>query len=311
MRLQTNGIKISACSVALPKKIYSNETLAQSSPIDSQWTRNILGISERSILSSGETLTNLAHQAATEVINKVGVSPDLIVVATSTPDYLNPSTAAIMHDLLNLNVDTPAFDLHAVCNGFLYGISISASLLVSSNSRSALMVGADQFSKITDFKHRDAGYFGDGAGAVLIERKTNSNNLFVFDHYADGRNWQGFHTKHGGFFQMNGRKVREVILKNVPKAVFKLLADFDLKIEDIDHFVTHQPSELGLVELENALGLHQKKFTRSLTQYGNTAGASIPITLNKIWPNIQLGDKICFIAFGSGWTWSVGIVEVI
>jgi 3-oxoacyl-[acyl-carrier-protein] synthase-3 len=256
-------------------------------------------------------LSQLVFEAANKAVHssKIKIKPDVVIVATSTPDYINPSMACILHEKLALPDSSPAFDIQAVCNGFLYALATAGTLLESSNGKYALVVGADQFSKITDFSHRNSVYFGDAAGAVILEKDETSRSKFVFDMYASGQDWIDFHTKDSQTkFSMNGSGVAEIVKNKVPKAVKKLIKELNLTINDIDIFITHQPSALVLDDLEEKLKIPNGKLIRNLNTNANTAGATVPTVLDSVFGAMNQNSIICFISFGSGWTWSVGII---
>jgi 3-oxoacyl-[acyl-carrier-protein] synthase-3 len=311
IRIELNGIKIIGTGSAFPKQLVTNLELKKHSPIDPVWAENVLGISSRYILSDQETLSQLVFEAGNKAIlsSKISVKPDLVIVATSTPDYVNPSMACILHEKLSLPDNSPAFDIQAVCNGFLYALANAGTLLEASKGSYALVVGADQFSKITDFSHRNSVYFGDAAGAVILEKDQTGRSKFVFDLYASGQDWVHFHTKNNETkFSMNGSSVAEIVNNKVPQAVRKLLNDLGLKINDIDKFITHQPSALVLDNLEKELKIPEGKLIRNLNTNANTAGATVPTVLDSVFNALNQDSIICLISFGSGWTWSVGII---
>lgn len=289
----------------------SNVELSKVSPINPDWTEKVLGISSRFILNQDESLTQLVYEASEKAIisSKIEIKPDVVIVATSTPDFINPSMACILHKQLGLSDNSPAFDIQAVCNGFLYALATAATLLESSEGQYALVVGADQFSKITDFSHRNSVYFGDAAGAVILEKNQSSRSKFVFDLYANGQDWEHFHTKDTHTkFVMNGSGVAKIVNDKVPKAVEKLMIEMGLTVNDIDKFITHQPSALVLDNLEDKLKIPSKKLVRNLNSNANTAGATVPTVLDSIYSTLNQNSVICLISFGSGWTWSVGII---
>ena len=310
MRSLVRGFKITGVGVGLPSNTKSNLDLKVNSPVNEIWTQEHLGIINRGVLLENETLSDLVFNATKSALKGSGnnTNPELIVVATGTPDYTNPSMAMILHQKLGLGDNVMAFDLQAVCNGFSYSLSSALSIADNAKLNSFLVVGADQFSKISDPNSRDVVYFGDGAGAVSLERDDSSKATFIFDHYAQGRNWADFKTSPGGYFEMIGSAVYETVKEKVPSAVFKLLKDCNLVVSDIDYFVTHQPSKVVLDMLEMELNIPKGRLVRDYVNNGNTASASVPIALNSIWDNYEKkSGTICFISFGAGWTWSVGL----
>jgi 3-oxoacyl-[acyl-carrier-protein] synthase-3 len=311
MRIDLTGFKIIGTGSSNPAHTVTNEELALISPIDAAWTSKTLGISSRYFIKDDESLSDLVFQAVKMAITDANLNekPDLLLVATSTPDYINPSMACILHERLKLGDNCPALDIQAVCNGFLYGLATAASLLRASNDTHAIVVGADQFSKITDYKSRDAGYFGDGAGAIILNQSSYYNSQFVIDLYAQGNGWDQFQTSvEVGKWKMDGRGAYNTVMKKVPPSILSLLDDNQLSIDDVDLFVFHQPSAVILDGLEKALKIPSNKIIRILSEFGNTAGATVPMVLHTVFNDIRDTDKlVCFASFGSGWTWSVGL----
>ena len=311
MRVDLKGFKIIGTGSSSPIQRITNEELALFSPISASWTSETLGISSRYFIKDGESLSDLVFSAVKMAIAdaKLSTQPDLLLVATSTPDYINPSMACILHERLNLSDNCPAFDIQAVCNGFLYGLATAASLLKASNANHSIVVGADQFSKITDYKSRDAGYFGDGAAAIILSQSPVYNSLFVIDLFAQGNGWDQFHTSVDvGKWKMDGRGAFNTVMKKVPSSIVTLLNDYHLSIDDVDLFVFHQPSAVILDGLEEMLKISDRRVIRILNEFGNTAGATVPMVLHTVFHEIRDTDSlVCFASFGSGWTWSVGL----
>jgi 3-oxoacyl-[acyl-carrier-protein] synthase-3 len=311
MRIDLNGLKIIGTGSSNPSHKITNEELALFSPVDPSWTKNILGITSRYYLSKGENLSQLVLEATLMAVSDAQLQeqPNLLLVATSTPDYINPSMACILHERLELTDNCAAFDIQAVCNGFLYGLATAASLLTSSGMRNAIIVGADQFSRITDYKSRNASYFGDGAGAVILNHSELNDTQFVIDLYAQGSGWNQFSTSVDiGTWQMDGRGAFNTVMSKVPRAILNLLKDYQLNLMDVDLFVFHQPSAVILDGIENELKIPRNKIVRILNDFGNTAGATVPMVLHKVFHEVRNTDKlVCFASFGSGWTWSVGL----
>lgn len=311
LRINLKGFRFLGSGSAFPVKTVTNQVLASYSPIDPDWTKRTLGVEERKYLGNNESLSQLVLSASRKAILSSGqlVVPDLVIVATSTPDYINPSMACILHGALDLPEEAPAFDIQAVCNGFLYATSVAASLLSSSGKATALIVGADQFSRITDFNSRNSIYFGDGAAAAVLARDSEWQSDMVFDMYADGTDWKHFHTKSiESKFEMQASGVAKIVNSKVPKAILKLLNDCGLSVEDVDYFVTHQPSKGVLDNLVSQLGISDSKLKRNYATNGNTAGATVPSILDLIHSNITSNSLVCYVSFGSGWTWTVGLI---
>jgi 3-oxoacyl-[acyl-carrier-protein] synthase III len=311
MRIALSGYRITGTGSSFPQTVVSNLELAESGPVNPDWTEEVLGIHTRRVLKGDEKLSELVLSASKRALESMQVSknPNLVIVATSTPDYFNPSMACILHDELDLDQDVPAFDIQAVCNGFLYALSVAGAMLQNSHDDTALIVGADQFSKITNYQSRNSVYFGDGAAAAILQKSNLKNSDLIIDLYADGTDWKYFHTpKDGTGFQMNPSGVAKIVNNEVPKAIQKLLFDYNLDIQDIDYFITHQPSKPVLDNLVEVLGIPDNKLKRNIQTHANTAGATVPSILDLVFSEIKENQLVCLVSFGSGWTWSVALV---
>jgi 3-oxoacyl-[acyl-carrier-protein] synthase-3 len=311
LRIDLKDFRFLGSGTALPKTTVTNQLLSTYSPIDPEWTKKTLGVEERKFLGDDESLSELVLSASQKAISSTSqnITPDLVIVATSTPDFVNPSMACVLHGALGLPEETPAFDIQAVCNGFLYATSVAASLLNASGKSSALVVGADQFSKITDFNSRNSVYFGDGASAAILAKDTDWGSDMIFDLYADGTDWKHFHTKSVlSKFEMHANGVAKIVNSKVPGAIQKLLHDFGLTVQDVDFFITHQPSKGVLDNLETQLGIPSSKLLRNYSSNGNTAGATVPSILDLTRGEIKPDSLVCYVSFGSGWTWTVGLM---
>ena len=311
MRIALSGYRITGTGSSFPQTVVSNLELAESGPVNPDWTEEVLGIHTRRVLKGDEKLSELVLSASKRALESMQVSknPNLVIVATSTPDYFNPSMACILHDELDLDQDVPAFDIQAVCNGFLYALSVAGAMLQNSHGDTALIVGADQFSKITNYQSRNSVYFGDGAAAAILQKSNLKNSDLIIDLYADGTDWKFFHTpKDGTGFQMNPSGVAKIVNNEVPKAIQKLLFDYNLDIQDIDYFITHQPSKPVLDNLQEVLGIPDNKLKRNIQTHANTAGATVPSILDLVFSEIKENQLVCLVSFGSGWTWSVALV---
>jgi 3-oxoacyl-[acyl-carrier-protein] synthase-3 len=311
MLISASGLQIIGVGLSVPDKNVTNEEIW---PDTSEWVKNNLGIQARRHISHGESLLDLCFKAATESLKSAGISAldiDCIIVATSTPDYINPSMAAIIHGMIGARQDCPAMDVQAVCAGFIYALGVAASFSNNNAGKHFLIIGADQFSKITDFDARDSVFFGDAAAAMII-KKTNSTNQFALELFADGAGWKDFHTHQDDRkFKHNGKAVTLKATEKIPEAILGLCKKIGLDHDKISHFFTHQPSKVVLDKIELSLGLAPNKIYRNLETRGNTASASIPsvfVDANK-FKEIKQGEWVCFAAIGSGWVWGAAILE--
>jgi 3-oxoacyl-[acyl-carrier-protein] synthase-3 len=250
---------------------------------------------------------------------------DLIIVATSTSDRIAPSTAAIVQDKMQA-YNAVAFDISAVCSGFLFGMSVASQFIAAGVYDNVLVIGADTFSKITDWTKREAVFFGDGAGAAVLSHSNPNEGFLAFRLYTDGRGKWNFTIPAGGsempasektvkeklhYFQMNGKAVYEVGTEVLPKAINQVLTDTGLKISDIDLMIPHQPSIKILQKTAEIIGLPFEKVMTNMDKYANTSGGTIPILLDELNRSgrIKKGDIILFAAVGAGWTYGASIIK--
>ena len=311
MFINSSGLKVIGSSLCLPRNSKSNIEIW---PGTTNWVESNLGIKSRHYLTEGENLISLCIKSALDAIKTADILPsevDCIIVATSTPDFINPSMAAIVHGAINAREDCPAFDIQAVCAGFVYGLSIVGSLATSNAGKYFLVIGADQFSKITNFDTRDCVFFGDAAASMII-KASNSKHIFAAEIYADGKGWRDFHTSNESkHFVMNGKAVSDMASKKIPEAITSICKKLSIDKSDISYYFTHQPSKLVLDKVENSLEIKPGQLFRNLEKRGNTASASIPSVFfdSNMLSNIKSGDLVCFAAIGSGWVWGVAIME--
>lgn len=329
MKQILRNVKIFGTGSYLPETIYTNQYLETLVPTTDQWIQENLGIKERRIAAPNQTTSDLAAQAALHAIHNAGLTAsdiDLIIVATATPDRKAPSTAAIVQDKI-MAYHAAAFDIAAVCSGFLFGMSIGSQFIASGVYNHVLVIGADTFSRITDWTRRDAVFFGDGAGAVILSAASADKGFLAFRLYTDSQNNKfGFTIPAGGseipitqkvldskqhFFQMDGRAVYDSAIKVLPKAIEKVLNDTGLTVADIDLMIPHQPSIKILKKTAEIIGLPFEKVMTNMDRYANTSGGTIPILLDECHRSgkIKSGDHILFAAVGSGWTYGAAIIE--
>lgn len=320
--------KIIGTGSYVPETVYTNKYLETLVDTNDEWIQKTLGIRERRIAGINETTSDLAWQAGYNAIVDAGLTNndiDLIIVATTTPDRLAPSTAAITQDKLQA-YNAVAFDISAVCSGFLYGMSVASSFIASGVYDNVLVIGADCFSRITDWKRRDCVFFGDGGGAAVLSSANVNEGFIAFRLYTDGRGKWNYTVPAGGsempctqetinnrlhYFQMNGQAVYETATKVLPEAIFQVLSDTGLSIEDIHLMIPHQPSIGILKETARIIKLPFEKVMTNMDKYANTSGATIPLILDetKRAGKITNGSNILFAAVGSGWTYGAAIMK--
>jgi len=320
--------KIISTGSYVPRNIVFNKDLEKIVDTNDKWIVDNLGIKQRHIADKNECTSDLASKAAIDAIKNAGISNneiDLIIVATATPDRLSPSTACIVQEKIGA-FNATAFDISAVCSGFLFGLSIASQYLNSKTYKNVLLIGADTFSKITDPTSRDSVYFGDGAGAVILSNSSDSGFLSL-KLGSDGRGKFNFTVKAGGsenpasyetlknnehYFFMNGKAVYETGTKVLPRMINEALKEANLSIKDIDLMIPHQPGVRVLKETAKLINLPWEKVETNMDLYANTAGATIGLVLDQANKKNKLkkGSNILFAAVGSGWTYGAGIMKV-
>jgi len=328
MKQLVRNVKIIGTGSFTPDKILTNEELEKILPTNAQWIYDNLGIKERRIVASNESTSDLAARAGAKAIRDAGLTVDdidLIIVATSTPDRLAPSTACIVQDKLQA-YNAVAFDIAAVCSGFLYGMSVASQFIANGVYDNVLLIGADTFSRITDWTRRDAVFFGDGAGAAVLSHANALEGFLAFRLYSDGRGKWEFTVPAGGsempaseetikkklhYFQMNGKAVYETGTTVLPRAINQVLKDTHLTIAHIDFLVPHQPSKMLLIKTAEIIGLPLEKLMTNMDKYANTSGGTIPILLDELNHSGKLkpGNLILFAAVGSGWTYGASLLK--
>lgn len=321
------NVKIIGTGSYVPETKYSNEYLETILPTNSQWVIENVGIRERRIASPNQSTSDLSAIAGQRAIDDAGLKNsdiELIIVATATPDRKAPSTAAfVQHKLKAFNA--AAFDLNAVCSGFLFGMSVASQYIASGVYNNILVIGADTFSKITDWTKRDAIFFGDGAGAAIISSANVTEGFLAYRLYTDTSNdMLGFTIPGGGseiplcennlneqYFQMNGKSVYESATRALPSAINQVLSDTGLSVNDIDIMIPHQPSIRILKKTAELIGLPFEKVMTNMDKYANTSGGTIPILLDEVNKSGRLkkGNIVLFAAVGSGWTYGASIIK--
>ena len=305
-----SGISITGVGFFAPDRVVTNVDLVGGLETSDAWIRDNLGIvSRRFINHPDETVLDLAVVASQRALRSAGLdSSDLtgIIVATTTPPMRAPSTACQVAGHLGIHTGAFAFDIQAVCSGFLYGLTIAANLLGGLTRGHILVIGADAFSQITDFGSRNCVYFGDGAGAAVLTKEVDSlNNLFVSTIRADGRDANGFRAEWGKPFEMRPKDVYEHATRVLPKAIEDVVAAAGISLDDVDYIVPHQPSMRVLQVLSEDLGVEDTRVLTNMSRYANTAAGTIPILLaeNAEAGTFSPGMTLVLAAVGSGWTW--------
>jgi 3-oxoacyl-[acyl-carrier-protein] synthase-3 len=310
---------------ALPKRVVSNAELVESVDTSDEWIVERSGIRQRYIAGEGETTATLATDAAKAALAAAGLDGSqigLIVLATATPDQTFPATATIVQDALGANGGI-AFDVAAVCSGFLYGIGVADSMLRAGMAKTALVIGAETFSKILDWEDRTTCVlFGDGAGAVVLEAREVAEDgpgVLVTHLHADGAHNELLYVDGGpsttqtvGHVRMKGREVFRHAVVNLAEVLGNVLVDQGLEPADIDWVVPHQANQRILDATAKKLGLPPEKVVVTVDRHANTSAASVPLALDTAVRDgrIKPGDLVVLEAMGGGFTWGASLIRI-
>lgn len=306
------SIRIVGIGSYLPEKILTNSNIDELGiGTNDEWTYKNLGILERRISGESELSSDLAVNSSLKAIEDAGLKVediDFIIMATSTPDRISPSTACLLQEKIGA-FNAACVDVNAVCPGFLYGLQIAKGLLSIGQYKNILLVAAETYSKITDWGRRDCVFFGDGSGAVVLQSDTQ--NYCEIDLYADGRGKEAFTVKHGEKFSMIGKEIYNGGTTKLPQSIIDLLNRTGIDKSEINHIVPHQPSINILKKTAEMLDVDFSKFALTMDRYANTAGASIPVTLDDLYKQNKLnnGDLLLLTTIGSGWVWGSGLIK--
>ncbi|OGA33716.1 MAG: 3-oxoacyl-ACP synthase [Betaproteobacteria bacterium RIFCSPLOWO2_12_FULL_62_13b] len=307
----------------LPRNVVTNGDLARRMDTSDEWIRSRTGIRQRHIAEAGETSSSLALEASKAAIAGAGIAAqdiDLIILATSTPDYIFPSTACLLQAKLGIK-GCPAFDLQAVCSGFVYALATADLFIRSGQHRCALVVGAEVFSRILDWNDRGTCVlFGDGAGAVIL-RADAKPGIMASALHADGShagvlsvpgNVCGGNVTGDPFLRMDGPAVFKFAVRVLDEVARETLAKCGQQVEDIDWLIPHQANLRILKSTAKRLGLPPEKLIVTVDTHGNTSAASVPLALDVAIRDgrIKLGHHVMLQGVGGGFTWGAVLVEM-
>jgi 3-oxoacyl-[acyl-carrier-protein] synthase III len=310
----------------LPSRILSNAELAAKVDTSDEWIIERTGIRKRHIAADGEFTSDLAAEAARRALAAAGISADdidLIIVATATPDQTFPSCATVVQHKLNM-VKGIAFDVGAVCSGFLYALSVADAMLVSGAAQTALVIGAETFSRLLDWEDRTTCVlFGDGAGAVVLRVEAGAGTsadrgILASKLHADGRHNQLLYVDGGpgstgtvGKLRMKGREVFRHAVTNLANVMTETLAAAGLAAADVAWVVPHQANLRILEGTAKKLGLPIERVVVTVDAHANTSAASVPLALDTAVRDgrIKAGDLLLLEAMGGGFTWGAAAVR--
>jgi 3-oxoacyl-[acyl-carrier-protein] synthase-3 len=306
----------------LPEKVLTNHDLAKIVDTSDEWIVERTGIRERHIVAEGENTSDLALHASRKAIEAAGIDPkqiDLIVVATTTPDFVFPSTACLLQEKLGIR-GCPAFDVQAVCSGFIYGVSVADQFIRSGQSKCALVVGAETMSRILDWQDRGTCVlFGDGAGAVILQASDKPGVVSTHLH-ADGSQHHLLETpariENGKvvgnpYLVMDGGAVFKYAVNALDSIVEEALAANNMDKSEVDWLIPHQANLRIIKGTAKKLGMSMDRVVVTLDKHGNTSAASIPLALDSAVREgkIKAGETVLLEGIGGGFAWGAALVR--
>ncbi len=307
----------------LPAKVLTNYDLEKMVDTTHDWIITRSGIAERHVAAEGELTSDLAAQASRKAIEAAGISPDeidLVIVATTSPDHLFPSTACVLQDKLGIKSGGAAFDIQAVCGGFVFALNTADMYIRGGQAKTALVVGAEVLSRMLDWNDRTTCVlFGDGAGAVVL-RASDTPGIVAGKLHSDGRHRDMLkaegNVRNGAidgdpFIKMDGQAVFKFAVKVLSDVVEEILEEHKLKGSDIDWLVPHQANLRIIEATAKKLGLGMDNVVVTVAQHGNTSAASIPLALDAAVRDgrIKAGQNIIMEAVGGGFTWGAILIK--
>ena len=312
----------------VPDYVLTNDEISRMVDTNDEWIMTRIGVKERRILNEeGLGSSYMARKAAKQLMQRTGADPDdidLVIVATSTPDYHFPSTASILCDKLRLK-NAYAFDLQAACSGFLYLMETAANFIRSGRYKKVIIVGADKMSSMVDYTDRaTCPIFGDGGGAVMLEATTENVGIMDAVLRTDGKGLPFLHIKAGGsvcppsyytldnkmhYIYQEGRTVFKYAVANMSDACEALIERNHLSKEEIDWVIPHQANQRIIAAVTQRLGIPPEKVMVNIERYGNTSAGTLPLCLWDFENKFKKGDNLIFTAFGAGFAWGAIYVK--
>jgi 3-oxoacyl-[acyl-carrier-protein] synthase-3 len=314
------------CGSALPARCVTNEMLAETVDTSDEWIVQRTGIRQRYLADASETTSVLGTRAAQAALADAGLDPadiDLVICATSTPDHTFPSTATQIQAGLGMTGGV-AFDLQAVCAGFVYAVATADKFLVTGSARRALVIGAETFSRILDWEDRTTCVlFGDGAGAIVLEARDGEGTsvdrgVLTASLRSDGRHREKLYVDGGpgstgttGHLRMTGKEVFRFAVGQVTDVIDDAFRASGTTADDLDWFVPHQANRRIIEASADKLGINRDKVVLTVDRHGNTSAASIPLALDVARKDgrIKDGDLVMIEAIGGGFTWGAALIR--
>jgi 3-oxoacyl-[acyl-carrier-protein] synthase III len=317
------GVSLLGIGSHVPERVMTNDEIAAMVETSDEWIAQRTGIRERRIAAPHESSASLGAEASRRAIESAGIDPgqlDLIVAATASPDYYFPATASLIGERIGAD-NVAGYDLSAACTGFIYALAQGYSQIASGLAETVLVVGTEVFSRLLDWSDRSTCIlFGDGAGAVVLQRDDGARGLRGFELGADGKGAlllsvaAAGHSEtepEGRYVQMNGPEVYKFATRVVVESSERCLQAAGLTVADVDVFVPHQANRRIIDHAARRLGLDEQRVFSNVDRYGNTSAGSIPICLDEAWRagRIDAGDIVLMVGFGGGLAWGSCVME--
>lgn len=310
-----NGLRLIGTGRALPQTVLTNDDMTRYVETSDEWITTRTGIRQRHFCGEGENTTTLAIEAAKKALDNSGIDKDEIaclLVATSSGEYVMPSTACLVHKALALREDIPVMDVGAACAGFLYAVETARALLIANQGKYALVIGSEQMSHLLDMSDRNTCVlFGDGAGAAVFALEAEAEYQSVTGTRGDMAIMVGGPRRELAM-TMEGQNVFRFAVSTIPVCVEQLLKKGGLTLDDVDWVICHQANQRIIDASVRKLGAPAEKFYKNLDRYANTSAASIPLALDEMRESGQLvrGQRVIMVGFGGGLTWAGVMMQV-
>jgi len=316
---------------AVPEKILTNDDFTRMVDTSDEWITTRTGIKMRHIAGDGDSTATLAAEAARRALADARMEAseiELIITATITPEMVFPATACFVQEMIGAE-NAWAFDLSAACSGFVYGLSIAQQFVSSGRYKSAMVIGAETLSRITDYTDRGSCIlFGDGAGAVIVKAaEAGSNGIMYSTSFSDGRGWTSLNCLAYGsrnpvgkpladpkmvYMNIQGREIYQLAVRRIVELVNECLEKCDLNVNQIKMFIPHQMNARIIESVGKRLNFTDDQIFINIDKFGNTSAASIPIALDdcRRQGKLQVGDIVLLVAFGGGLTWGANVIQL-
>ena len=310
-----NGLKLLGTGYALPTRVLDNDAMTAYVETSDEWITTRTGIRQRYFCGEGESTTTLAIEAARKALDDSGLDKSeigCVIVATSSGEYVMPSTACLVHKALALREDIPVFDLGAACAGFLYAVDAARAMLLAHGGRAALVIGAEQMSQLLDMADRNTCVlFGDAAGAAVFALDEDAEYAYVCGTRGDMAIQVGG-PRRTLPMTMEGQNVFRFAVSTIPVTVDELLEKTGKTLDEVDWVICHQANQRIIDASVRRLGVPAEKFYKNLDRYANTSAASIPLALAEMKESGKLtsGQRVILVGFGGGLTWAGVMLRV-